>query len=62
MVVEHRSRSCGDTVGSWVEMNIRVPLWRCIRTDVRSVLVRVVASVVEFIYYPAHVSEDYLHV
>ena len=48
---EQRSRSAGDMVGSCVEMKTRAPRWRWRRIEERRVLVKFVASVVEFMYY-----------
>lgn len=50
MVMEQRSRSEGEMVGSCVEMKTRVPMWRWRRMEERSVSVRLAASGVEFMY------------
>lgn len=46
-----RSRRVGGIVSSCVDMNARVPRWRCKRMEESSVLVSVLASVAEFMYY-----------
>lgn len=49
-MMEHRSMRRGDMVGSWVEMMIRVPRWRCWRMMFRNVSVRAFAASVLVMY------------
>jgi hypothetical protein len=50
-VTEHRLRRSLEIVGSWVEIRIRAPRWRCSLTVERRVSVKLRASIESFIYW-----------